>query len=71
MQATPPFRIASHEETPSLDDDHEGKMFQTCGSAILSQSGRTINAREGSDDHPSAALPLLPRKRYCQAWAVA
>src|SRR4030095_3997856 len=47
------------------------KMFQTCGSATLLESGRTINAREGSDDHPSAALPLLPRKRYCQTWAVA
>ena len=47
------------------------KMFQTCGSATLSESGRTINAREGSHDHPSAALPLLPRKRYCQAWSVA
>jgi hypothetical protein len=47
------------------------KMFQTCGSATLSASGRTINAREGSDDHPSAPLPLLPRKRYCQAWSVA
>ena len=34
------------------------KMFQTCGSATLSESERTINAREGSDDHPSAALPL-------------
>ena len=47
------------------------KMFQSCGSATLSESGRTINTREGSDDHPSAALPLLPRDRYCQAWAVA
>ncbi len=47
------------------------KMFQTCGSATLSESVRTINAREGSNDHPSAALPLLPRKRHCQAWAVA
>src|SRR5207253_4577995 len=34
------------------------KMFQTCGSATLSWSERTINAREGSNDHPSAALPL-------------
>src|SRR5215475_7072555 len=47
------------------------KMFQSCGSATLSESGRTINAREGNDDYPSAALPLLPRDRYCQAWAVA
>jgi predicted dehydrogenase len=47
------------------------KMFQTCGSATLSESERTINTREGSDDYPSAALPLLPRDRYCQAWAVA
>ena len=44
---------------------HIAKMFQTCGSATLSESERTINASEGSDDHPSAALPLLPRKRYC------
>ena len=47
------------------------KMFQTCGSATLSESERTINASEGSDDHPSVALPLLPRDRYCQAWDVA
>ena len=46
------------------------KMFQTCGSATLSESERTINAREGSDDHPSAALPLLPRDGHCQAWFV-
>ncbi len=46
------------------------KMFQTCGSATLSESESTINAREGSDDYPSAALPLLPRNRYCQAWDV-
>jgi hypothetical protein len=46
-------------------------MFQTCGSAILSESERTINAREGSNDPPSAVLPLLPRQRHCQAWAVA
>jgi hypothetical protein len=37
------------------------KMFQTCGSATLSELGRAINAGEGSHDHPSAALPLLPR----------
>ena len=37
------------------------KMFQTCGSATLYESESTINAREGSDDYPSAALPLLPR----------
>ena len=37
------------------------KMFQTCGSATLLESERTIKASEGSDDHPSAALPLLPR----------
>jgi hypothetical protein len=41
--------------------DQRLKMFQTCGSATLSASERTINASEGSDDHPSAALPLLPR----------
>ena len=46
------------------------KMFQTCGSATFSESESTINAREGSDDYPSAALPLLPRNRYCQAWDV-
>ena len=46
------------------------KMFQTCGSATLSESERTINMREGSDDHPSAALPLLPRDGHCQAWSV-
>ncbi len=40
---------------------HKAKMFQTCGSATLSESESTINAREGSDDYPSAALPLLPR----------
>jgi hypothetical protein len=45
-------------------------MFQTCGSATLSESGSTLNAREGSDEHPRAALPLLPRDRYWQAWAV-
>ena len=39
------------------------KMFQTCGSATLAESGRSINAREGSDDHASAARPPLPRKR--------
>ncbi len=38
------------------------EMFQTCGSATLSESERTINASEGSDDHPSVALPLLPRE---------
>src|SRR5262245_47885849 len=37
------------------------KMFQTCGSATLSESERTSHAREGSDDQPSPALPLLPR----------
>ena len=46
------------------------KMFQTCGSATLSWSERTINASEGSDDYPSVALPLLPRDRYCEAWGV-
>jgi signal transduction histidine kinase len=61
------FREPSAE---SLTVMQQTKMFQTCGSATLSESGRTINAREGSDDHPSAALPLLPRDRYCQAWAV-
>ena len=25
---------------------------------------------EESNDYPSAALPLLPRERYCQAWSV-
>jgi len=33
------------------------KMFQTCGSATLSWSERTINASEGSDDYRSVALP--------------
>jgi chondroitinase B-like protein len=42
-----------------------GKMFQTCGSATLSESERTSNASEGSDDHPSVTLPLLPTDRYC------
>jgi transposase-like protein len=46
-------------------------MFQTCGSATLSELGGTINASERSDDCPSAALPLLPGDRYCQAWSVA
>jgi hypothetical protein len=41
------------------------KMFQTCGSATLSESERISNASEGSDDHPSVTLPLLPRDRYC------
>ena len=36
------------------------KMFQTCGFATLSESVRTINAREGSDDHPVLHCP------YCQ-----
>ena len=46
------------------------KMFQICGSATLSESERTSNASKGSDDHPSVTLPLLPRDRYCEAWAV-
>jgi len=33
-------------------------MFHTYGAAPRTESGRTINTREGSDDHPSAALPL-------------
>jgi transposase-like protein len=36
------------------------KMFQTCGSATLSESERTSNASKGSDDHPSVHCP------YCQ-----
>src|SRR5215216_6539779 len=52
-------------------DEASLKMFQTCGSATLLKSGRTINVREGSNDYPSAALPLLPRKRYCQIRSVA
>ena len=44
-------------------------MFQTRGYAPLSVPRRTSNAREGSDEHPSAALPLLPRKREGQAWS--
>jgi hypothetical protein len=44
-------------------------MFQTCGSAPLSVPWRTSNARAGSDAHPSAVLPLVPRKRKGQAWS--
>jgi hypothetical protein len=47
------------------------QMFQTCGSTALSWSESTINAREGSNDHSKAALPLVPRDRYGSAWAVA
>src|SRR5215510_4548371 len=41
----------------------------------VSFSGRPKNvdrfrSAEIGDDHPSAALPLLPRDRYCEAWAV-
>jgi hypothetical protein len=45
------------------------KVFQSCGYATLSQTQRHPNRREGSDDYPSAALSLLPRDRYCQAWS--
>jgi hypothetical protein len=71
--ATRCFRAAwmLRRSTRKTSAIQEAKMFQTCGSATLSESGRTINAREESDDHPSVALPLLPRKRYCQAWSVA
>ena len=34
----------------------------TFGSAILCELESTINAHEGSDDYPSAALPLLPSR---------
>ena len=63
-----PYRYHSLDEVQASREDEivvlqkpHSKMFQTCGSAILSWSERTINAREGSDDHSSAALPVLPR----------
>ena len=70
--ATRSFRAAlmlrrSTRKTSAIQD---AKMFQTCGSAILSWSERTINARKGSDDYPSIALPLWPRDRYGEAWDV-
>jgi hypothetical protein len=37
------------------------KMFHPCGSATLSSSESPSNVREGRDDRPSAALPLLSR----------
>ena len=69
-----PYRYHSLDEVQaSLEDEMvvlqkpHSKMFQTCGSATLSWSERTINASEGTDDCPSIALPLLPRDRYCEA----
>jgi hypothetical protein len=40
------------------------------GSALLLESESTLNAPEGSDDHPNAVLPLLPRACYSPAWHV-
>jgi hypothetical protein len=40
------------------------KMFQTCGSATLSESGRTTNVRGGSDDHPRVLSQVLLRRSF-------
>jgi hypothetical protein len=40
----------------------QGRCFKPVDLLPSSESERTINASEGSDDHPRVALPLLPRE---------
>jgi hypothetical protein len=63
----PPSQIPAFEDRPEAEPNGichipPQEMFQTCGSAPLAESEETINASEGSDAHPSAALPVLPRE---------
>src|SRR5262249_23537511 len=44
------------------------EMFQTCRSATLSESERTIKLSEGRDDYPSAALPLYLLEGVPELW---
>jgi len=41
-----------------------------CYPVWVSERNRTTHVRASNDDYASAALPLLPRDRYCQAWSV-
>jgi hypothetical protein len=42
-----------------------------CYPVWVSKRNRTTHVRASHDDYASAALPLLPRDRYCQAWSIA
>ena len=47
MQATSTFRIASKEETPSLEDDHEGYRIHTYHRACDRHTADGTEARRG------------------------
>ena len=50
-----------HQSTPSQVDTHRESTEDVSKLWICYPLVRTINAREGSDDHSSAALPVLQR----------
>src|SRR5437870_13487634 len=63
-------RTTRRRSRASTSTSGRGRCFKPVDLLPSRESERTINVSEGRDDHPSAALPLLPRDGHCQAWFV-
>ena len=66
------FGVYKNCPLPTPEDRLEGvSKLLICYPLGVSERNRTTHVRASNDDDASAALPLLPRDRYCQAWSVA